>query len=141
MAEYVLQEVGKESLDKLEAFNFTVVEEEYSPKSFGNSYAILQNQSLRIMLIRDRSQIMLQVAPLSETEEWLHLSDLLELLGSPDREILDLSTSNPNPDQVMKCVLKNYPEVSTALAPDNLGNTKARLEVLRAKRRANTIVQ
>jgi len=63
------------------------------------------------------------------------------LQGNPDREILDHSTSNPNPAQVMKCFLKNYPEVSTALAPKNLGNTKARLEVLRAQRVANMMAQ
>jgi hypothetical protein len=141
MEQSLLAEIYKEDWDELVSLGFTVIEDIYINQPFGNAYATLVNQSLRIMLVRDRSQIMMQVAPLSEIEEWITVDAILDLLGSSDTELLDLSKSNPNPAQVMKCFLKNYPEISIALAPENLGSTNARLDASRAKRVANMMAQ
>ena len=76
-----LQPVLAERLPWLfEDRGFRITYSEYAPASFGDSLVILDSDSIRLRFVRDRSQVMLDLAARSEPEEWLGLWELFEAI-------------------------------------------------------------
>ena len=72
-------------------YGFAVVEDQYSPESFGDSLVILESSTLRLQIIRDRGQLFTQVASKRIPEMWFNLEDLCALIaGHPISMPLDV---------------------------------------------------
>jgi hypothetical protein len=76
----------------LRDFGLTIVEEDYHPLSFGNSYVVLNSRHFRLRLIRDRGQVMGEVASLSEPENWWSLILVSEIIPCPKPPLFELSS-------------------------------------------------
>lgn len=63
-----------------EDLGFRITYSEYDPASFGNSLVILDSDRIRLRFVRDRSQVMLDVAANSEPEKWFGLHSLYEVI-------------------------------------------------------------
>ncbi len=59
---------------------FRVVSSNYDAGSFGNSTVILESDSLRLRFVRDRGQVLLDLAPVSERQKWFSLGSLYEAI-------------------------------------------------------------
>lgn len=68
---------------------FRVTRSDYWPKHMGDSLVEIQSDSLRLRFVRDRSVIQLELASLSEPDQWLDCGFLwLTLTGNrPDPEL------------------------------------------------------
>jgi len=62
---------------------FTVIWDEYDPKAFGDCIVILKSASFRARFIKDRGQILLDLAPNLEPDNWWDLGFILRAI---DRE-------------------------------------------------------
>jgi hypothetical protein len=63
-----------------EDLGFRLTHSDYDPAHFGNSIAILDSEALRLGFVRDRGQVMLDVAALAEPEGWYGLWSLYEAM-------------------------------------------------------------
>lgn len=71
-----------------------VVRSIYDPDAFGNAAVELAGEQLRVRIVRDRSQILVELAPLGH-DEWFDEQVVLESVGAvPDTKLtLDSSAS------------------------------------------------
>ena len=63
-----------------EDLGFRITYSDYSPASFGDSLVILDSDSIRLRFVRDRSQVMLDLAPRAQSEVWFDLFGLYEVI-------------------------------------------------------------
>jgi len=61
-----------------EDLGFRVTYSEYDPAHFGDSIAILDSDALRLRFVRDRGQVMLDVATPAKPEVWFGIWSLYE---------------------------------------------------------------
>lgn len=64
----------------LDELGFRVVEERYTPDSFGNSLVILESVAFRLRLVRDRGQIFADIAAPSNPDKWWNLEHVCEII-------------------------------------------------------------
>ena len=61
-------------------FGFTVTADEYHPKSFGDCIVILKSANFRARFIKDRGQILLDLAPGLDPDNWWGLGFILDAI-------------------------------------------------------------
>jgi hypothetical protein len=108
---------------------FRVAYSDYDPASFGNSLVILDSDSIRLRFMRDRSQIMLDLAATSEPEDWLGLWWLYEAIHN--ESIKPRFTLNAVGDLLKQ----EFTALVEALGPKLL-QTQKEIERRRSERRA-----
>ena len=91
--------------------NFKIVNDDYSSESFGDSFVTLESSSLRVKFIRDRGQIVVEVASPFDPENWWYINDICEfILRKKNRPEFDL--------QVVATLLRNnLPALTDCLGP------------------------
>lgn len=80
MHDALLTLVESELLPAIAPLGFVVAHSETSD-SFGNASVILQAPALRLRVIRERSQIFLDVGPTSEPSTWFDSAVVIDYLG------------------------------------------------------------
>jgi hypothetical protein len=63
-----------------EDLGFRVAYSDYDPAHFGDSMVILNAERIRLRFVRDRGQVMLDVATRAEPEEWFSFGCLYEAI-------------------------------------------------------------
>jgi len=76
---------------------FRIVEDRFDPKEgFGNSIVKLESANFRVLLSRDRGQILADVAAHSDPETWWNLEHVCEIISgqsiNPDFELSAAAT-------------------------------------------------
>jgi len=71
----------------LEELDLHVIDDQYSPKSFGNSYVTLQSPKIRVRFVRDCGQVWAEVAPVTAPTSWWPLGFVLEAIRGQLPEI------------------------------------------------------
>lgn len=85
------QEVTEQLPWLIHDYGLRIVEDEFDPMSFGNSFVVLESPVLLIRFIRDRGQVFAEVASHSEPRNWFNLEHVCELsTGRIDALDLDL---------------------------------------------------
>ena len=107
---------------------FTMTYDSYEPKSFGDCLVILASERLRLRLVKDRGQILMDVATPAQPEAWHNLFFVLEALGREVTPAFDLGT-------VGSLLKGNYDEILVALGP-KLTETERELARLTQERMA-----
>jgi hypothetical protein len=100
-----------------------VVGSTYDEKAFGNATVTLAAQNFRVRLVRDRGQIVAEVACDGTAEDWSSLQRVLHAtLGSiaPPEGIVSA-------DEAGLLVEQFYNHLRDACSPANIGGTRARL--------------
>lgn len=115
------QEVAEQLPWLFQDFGFRVVEDDFDPKSFGNSFVTLESPALRVRFIRDRGQVSAEIASGSEPRMWWNLEHVCELIAGRSVEPgFELSS-------VSALLRNNLPALMEALGP-NFPETKRELE-------------
>jgi len=92
-------------------FGLRIVEDDFDPKSFGNSLVVLESPCLRVRFIRDRGQVSAEVASCSDPGIWWNLEHVCELIPGQTVEInFELSA-------VAALLRKNFPALTDYLGP------------------------
>jgi hypothetical protein len=111
----------------LEALGFRIIGDTYDPRAFGNSIVTLQSAEVRLRFIRDRDQILAELASLAEPDKWWNLVFLLEAIhGAIPQSRFEL-------EAVAAMLRDNFPRLVEALGPE-LAQTKQELERRRQER-------
>jgi hypothetical protein len=121
------QEISESIPGLLEELGLHVVEDQYSPKSFGNSYVTLQSPGLLVRFVRDRGHVHAEVAPLTAPTSWWPLGFVLIAIQRqvPENQFGLLNAA---------CLLRdNFRELSDALG-SRLAETRRDIERLTEER-------
>jgi len=106
---------------------FKVITDHYDPKAFGNCIVTLDSETLRANFVKDRSQILLYVAPCLEPDNWQSLVFVLEAIqGVQPAPRFEL-------EAVASLFRENYPGLVVARGPE-WQHTKQELQRLSAER-------
>lgn len=81
------QEVNEQLPWLFQELGFRVVEDDFDPKSFGNSFVTLESSGLRVRFARDRGQVSAEVASRSDPGTWWNLEHVCELIVGRTVEI------------------------------------------------------
>jgi hypothetical protein len=115
------QEVTEQLPWLFQDFGLRVVEDDFDPKSFGNSFVTLESTGLRVRFIRDRGQVSAEVASCSDPGRWWNLEHVCELIAGRSVEPgFELSS-------VGALLRNNFPALVEALGP-KFSETKRELE-------------
>jgi hypothetical protein len=90
---------------------FTVIADEYDPKAFGDCIVILKSASFRARFIKDRGQILLDLAPGLEPDNWWGLGSILNAIHR-EHQAPDLTL-----EAWASLFRENYPALVQALGP------------------------
>jgi len=110
---------------------FRVTWDEYDPKAFGDCVVILKSASLRARFIKDRGQILLDLAPSLEPDNWCGLGSILNAIHRK-HQAPDLTV-----EAWAQLFRENYPAFVEALGP-KWQDTKHELQ-RRAAERLHTL--
>ena len=86
--------IRKDLGESLHNRGFKVVRQESDDKAFGNALLIFASNELRIRLVKDRSDILIEVGPLSGEERWFDFWLVHQLITGVSK----LKTKDENPD-------------------------------------------
>lgn len=105
----------------LREFDLRVIEDQYLPESFGNSYVTLQSPRLLVRFVRDRGQVWAEVAPVTAPTSWWPLGFVLEAIqGQLPKTEFDVTSA-------VRLLRDNFRELAEALGP-NLSETNREIE-------------
>ena len=109
------------------AFGMRIVDQQYLPQSFGNSYLILESPKLRVRFVRDRGQTWADVSSIAPGAEWWHVAYVLEAIyGTAPQIQLDLTTA-------VGLLKRNFSVLAAALGP-KLSDTTREINLHRSER-------
>jgi hypothetical protein len=111
----------------LEELDLHVIDDQYSPKSFGNSYVTLQSPKIWVRLVRDRGQVWAEVAPVTAPTSWWPLGFVLEAIRG---QLPAIQFDLPNAARVLRDNFRGFVE---ALGP-KLSETRRVIEQRREER-------
>lgn len=117
----------------VERFGFAVVDEARSQAGFGNAYVILQNNDMRVRLVKDRSQLFLDIGPLSDPNTWWDMSLVRRLVGAEDRA----APPPPAVDRIVEdggFIHAHYTHLKRLLQSDVLSETSRAMKALARER-------
>ena len=60
-----------------------IVEDDFRPESFGNSFVTLESDFLRVRFVRDRGQVWADIGSVDAPKKWWHLLFVLEVIRGP----------------------------------------------------------
>jgi hypothetical protein len=106
--------------DFLEKNHFTIKEKLYSPKVFGNAYAVLVSSNIEIKLVKDRDRISVEMRGwLEENSKWYGFGSILKLVGFTDHtkyvDHLEYSDYLLHLNQLTIGLEKKYVEIQNCL--------------------------
>ena len=105
---------------------FRETERREEPQSFGNAYVVYEASHMKLRFVKDRGEIRTEIAA-PRRADWWTLDQLCEVLGKPVPG-LDLQSN-------AEVLLRNYSEISGALAAAALPRTTDAIEALARKKR------
>jgi hypothetical protein len=115
------QEISESLPGLLEELDLRIVEDQYLPESFGNSYVTLQSPRLFVRFVRDRGQVWTEVAPVTAPTSWWPLGFVLEAIRGQLPEIqFDLISA-------ARLLRDNFHELAEGLGP-KLAETNREIE-------------
>lgn len=75
-------------------YGFSIDREEYSAEQMGNGYIVYMSRAVAIMIVVDRSQVLLNLGEPSWPErEWFDFTDVVSYFNSSIKEIYNFSES------------------------------------------------
>lgn len=80
-SESLKQQVIRQLPWLFEELGFRVVDQDFDPMSFGDSFVTLQSADLRVRFVRDRGQISAEVAAIRDPSNWWHLGDVCGVIS------------------------------------------------------------
>jgi hypothetical protein len=95
----------------------------YDAKVFGNAFAVLAGQDLRIRVVQDRGESFAEAASSLDPDNWFPLQRVIRAVGicaAPPEGLL-------RPDEAAQLVEKYFTDLSTGLGAKNLEQTKTTL--------------
>ena len=121
------EELDEDFLQFLEELGMRIVDQQYLPQSFGNSYLILESPKLRVRFVRDRGQTWADVSSIAPGAEWWHVAYVLEAIyGTAPQIQLDLTTA-------VGPLKRNFSVLAAALGP-KLSDTTREINRHRSER-------
>lgn len=86
----------------IDDYGFSVFREEYSPKYMGNADIVYKSGSIAILVVVDRSQVLLNVGKTTQPEkEWFEFTDVIKYFNPTISEVYDFSRGSlPDQDYV-----------------------------------------
>jgi hypothetical protein len=106
---------------------FRIVEDDFRPEAFGDSFVTLESGSLRVRFVRDRGQVWADVGTIEKPGKWWHLIYILEAIHG----VLPESTFELK--QAASLLAENLPAIAESLGPE-LRATEAELKLSEAER-------
>ncbi len=110
----------------IERYGFEKTKDVYDSEHFGNAVLIFQSPDFKLRFVRDRSQLLVYIAPRCATGQWHHLKRFLEVVRGADT----LSHEPMSFDEQTRSLQSNIERVKELLLPENYGETAARLDRL-----------
>lgn len=103
----------------------SVVRSTYDPDAFGNAVVELEGEQLRVRVVRDRSQILVDLAPLGH-DEWFDEGVILESLGASPSTKLTLDSSSSAIGRHLAAIARNFDSVNWEATRKELTARRAR---------------
>ena len=100
----------------------------YSPESFGNAALTLRGDFVQLRVTRDRSQILVDVAP-RWCDEWYDEDLVLQLVGATD-DARVLAGARSSMDVAAESLERNLAEIIDRFSKSRWDDTKADLQAL-----------
>jgi hypothetical protein len=80
------QQVSEEIPWLFRELGLQITDNDFNPKSFGDSFVILESPALRVRFVRDRGQVSVEVASLADPRTWWHLEHVCEVISGQTAE-------------------------------------------------------
>lgn len=81
MSELILEKMKHAFAFLVENHGFQVMEESYSPSTFGDAVIVLQSKQFELRIIRDRGQFFIDIRSSQIIDDWHDLRRVLEFLN------------------------------------------------------------
>ena len=135
MSEALLDLVNAELLPEITSLGFAVVESQTSD-SFDNANVVLQSSALRLRVIRERSQVFLDIGPQSEAGTWFDSAVVMDYLGLSSNAGFHAEDVRAVLRGVGAFVKSMWSELTAKFSPQQLEATKKELRTLAEARAA-----
>lgn len=110
-----------------------IVQNDAFPRIFGNSIVVVAADSIRLRIVKDRSEFRFDVANVNAPETWHALSVAMAAAsGQAPADALDTYFSIP---QVSELLRREFPTLHEAFAPQNYGSLLEAMNAIDAARR------
>jgi hypothetical protein len=133
MSDELIQLVRVHLLSAIAPLGFEITETE-AFDSFDNARVVLRSSELRVLVVRERGQILIDFGPPSEPATWFDSDIVLEHLGLS----IDGSFSRENAQDALRgaaaFVLACRSELTRLFAEQHLATTKHELKALKERR-------
>jgi hypothetical protein len=107
---------------------------------FGNSLVTIEVGPVRVRVVRDKSQVFVEVCAVLDREAWIDLNELLELLSTPtlvDQGLFPLEGEQVRRLGLMSAALQeHYRDITRMLSTGAYGATRQAIADLRQARLA-----
>jgi hypothetical protein len=114
MTNHISQEITPIFMQVARDLGFQEVSRVYTPQDFGNAVIVLATPDFKLRVIRDRSQIFIDVRP-NTGIEWHDLQYVLEFV---DAEIIKRAHVRLNEAELAAGLRDNYPTVAILMRTD-----------------------
>lgn len=130
MNEEAFRQLATSFVEPFLKYGFSLVEQEYWPKDFGNAVATYEDD-FRLRLVNDKGQLFVDVGPKDDPDEWYDLRLVLKFLG----ETVDMQgVDEENLDQLRVSLDAKYETIRSLFSRDNFASTKPQLDEFRNQR-------
>lgn len=111
----------------------------YNPEDFGNEAVVLESDDFSIRVIRDRGEILIEIASPVDRENWHPIERVFEVLCGNLR--MDLTSGEKDLIYVASQIRINYQAITTGLSLPHYEETQRELNRLAALRRNELLFQ
>lgn len=109
---------------RISEFGFHIVEDDYQPEAFGNSFIVLENSDMRVRFVRDRGQLSLDFAPLHEPDNWWDARFVSQALNGRNASATDFEQGV----DLCSFLISNYDGIVDIFRSQNFPKTQKEFE-------------
>jgi hypothetical protein len=121
-----LQDVARAFATLIHRRLLAIVSSTYDAQAFGDAAVVLAGSGLRVRLVRDRSQVIAEVACADRPTAWSSLQRVLQVILGPAAPAEGILTT----DEAARIVEAYHVQLQDACSPARVGETRARLAEL-----------
>jgi hypothetical protein len=113
-------------------FGLNIVEEKYTPQSFGNFFITLSAREFLLRYLNDRSYLSIQIAGRSDPSKWYDLSFVRDYIYDPENINKDESAKDnaTRIKELNEFLLKSFDLVSDLFNAENYAGTRRKIDEL-----------
>jgi hypothetical protein len=130
LAEEFKQHIMRQAPFLFSGNQFRVIELVYTPEHFGNAILVLEDEVMRIQIIKDRSQILIDFQPKTKHKRkfWFSIDVVKQLITGNIEETAEMTPEN------IEFLRNNLDIIEDHFSPINLEETISRLQDLERER-------